>query len=183
MGWPVKLDPIPVWRNDRWSRTWPFFNPPPDWMAAHAYVLGVLGSGEYLANSTVSFGTTTDADGVETPVFYTCTSAHTSGASFDATKWTADPEAVGAPLDLTIYGDTVAGQIRKKQDDDPLASMDLDDSDLAAGEITAKFTAEMWTALDEEASVGFDIEIRSSSELPLTVLVGKFSIAKDWTHA
>lgn len=181
MGWPVDVGTITLWRNDRWQRTWPFFEAPPIWESGHAYVVGVI-AGDYLANSTVRVQ---NEDG--TWSYYTCIEAHTSGTSFDATKWEMDPEAKGPPIDLSSYGDSVAGQLRHsgKQDEAAVASLDLSLSDLAGGQITAKATQALWDAIDADGklSFGFDIEIRDSGgRLPQTVIVGKISAKKDWTH-
>lgn len=80
-----------LYRGDTRVWTHRFNEAPPDWAETTAYVAGTVGSGEYLADSAVT------RNGVR----YTCTSAHTSTGSFDPSKWTADPKAVGAPIDIT----------------------------------------------------------------------------------
>lgn len=97
--------PFALYRGD--TRVWQhqLFDDPPEWAASTAYVVGVVGSQTYLANSTVTFA----------GVSYTCKTAHTSGAAFDPTMWTADPLAVGAPIDIT--GWTFLAQYRVTTED------------------------------------------------------------------
>ena len=89
---PKKFD-HELWRGDTRVFEHHFNEDAPAWQPSTAYVVGVVGEGPigWVASSTVTFNGVT----------YTCTTAHTSGASFDASFWTADPAAVGAPIDIT----------------------------------------------------------------------------------
>jgi hypothetical protein len=89
---PKKYD-FSLYRGD--TRVWEhhFFDAPPEWAASTDYVTGVVGSSTYLADSTVTYAGVT----------YTCVAAHTSGESFDASKWVKDAAAVGAPIDMTDW--------------------------------------------------------------------------------
>jgi hypothetical protein len=83
-----------LWRGDTDVTTHYFNDDPPDWEASTAYTVGntTHEAGEvYVANTTCTYR----------GVPYTCTTAHTSGATFDATKWTEDEQALGPEMDIS----------------------------------------------------------------------------------
>lgn len=86
-----------VYRGDTFGPDVHKFNDaPPDWTATTAYTVGDTTHGAtevYVALTTCTY----------LGVAYTCTTAHTSGATFDATMWTADDAALGPETDITDW--------------------------------------------------------------------------------
>ena len=123
-----------LYRGDTAVFTHYFNDDPPDWAASTAYTLGnvVHEAGEsYVANTTCTY----------LGKSYTCTTAHTSGATFDATKWEQDNQALGPATDFSDC--TFLGQYRTDRTTTAtlLASDSFDTTDADTGIIVRTLTA------------------------------------------
>lgn len=102
-----------LYRGDTRVFTHYFNDDPADWATGIDYVVGEVGADTYTPLTTVTFE----------DVSYTCTTAHTSGATFDATMWTADPDALGPETDITDW--TFLAQYRASTSpDEPVIAVD-----------------------------------------------------------
>lgn len=174
MAWPVLLDAIGLYRGDSRQLSFEFHSPPPAWAPNTAYVAGTVGSGTYVAGSTVTFG----------GQYYTCTTAHTSGATFDKTAWTADGDAVGAGADLSGLGTLVAAAARQGPDKDVVLTLNTSASDLAAGVVAVTIAPGDWDPMAEYSQLSFDVEVSDAPRTMVTTVVrGSFVITQDFTHA
>lgn len=98
-----------LYRGDDYVWTHFLNDEPPDWEPATAYTVGdtTHDPGEvYVAFTTCTYR----------GVRYTCSTAHTSGATFDATMWTKDAEALGPETDISEY--VFLGQYRTSLETD-----------------------------------------------------------------
>lgn len=112
-----------------------FNDAPPDWAASTAYTVGDT---THAADEVYVALTTCTYQG--TP--YTCTTAHTSGATFDATMWTEDDAALGPATDISLW--TFLGQYRETLELDAalLASDSFTISDGPGGILTRTLDAD-----------------------------------------
>lgn len=175
MRLPIILtDPWGLYRGDSAIvGPFSFFDRPTAWAPATAYVAGVVGSPTYLANSTVTY----------LGVSYTCTTAHTSGATFDAADWTADPPALGPPTDLTTLGTVLTSQVRQSPGKPVLLALDTSASNLAGGIVALSVAPADWDVLASKVSAGFDVQLSSADGTAVTTLVrGALQIMPDFTY-
>jgi len=112
-----------------------FNDAPPDWAASTAYTVGDT---THAADEVYVALTTCTYQGNA----YTCTTAHTSGAEFDETKWTKDDAALGPATDIT--GWEFLGQYRETTETDAplLASDSFDITDGTGGILTRTLDAD-----------------------------------------
>ena len=100
--------------------------------------------------------------------------AHTSGATFDATKWTADPKAVGAPWDLSQLGSVVTAQARKTANGTVILTLDTTASDLAGGVVSMAIAPSDWALIGGQfglaITLGFDAQIADSDGSRVTTV-------------
>lgn len=174
MSLPVQLsDPIVFWRGDKRTLTFNFWGPPPAWVSGHSYVVGAVGSGTYLANSTVTYQGTR----------YTCLTAN-SDAVFDPTKWVADTKAVGPGVDLTSYGSVFTGQLRDKPGPGGvlMASFVIDASNATTGQLLATIMPASWATVTGNNG-GFDVQAdNSSGTATVTLVASKAKYQGDYTR-
>ena len=176
---PARLAAFPIVRGDSATFEVAFHHEPPAWAPNTAYVTGVVGSGVYLADSTVSYAGTT----------YTCTAAHTSGAAFDASYWAKDPKAVGEPYDQTALGTVTTAMARLLPDGQVLITFDTSATDLAAGLVVVSVAAADWQAIGAQfpaaLTIGFDVQVADAATpgRVTTIIAGSLAVDPDYTHA
>lgn len=174
MAYPIDVGTIALYRGDTRSLPFEFHAAPALWAPGVDYVAGNVGSAEYLANSSATYLNQR----------YTCTIPHTSGATFDISKWTLDSSAVGPLSDLTAFGTVVTCEVRKKPDDaSPITTLSTFASDLQNGVLEVFISADDWNKLATFKVLGFDVEVATVDRSSVTTLLsGMFEIAKDYTH-
>lgn len=173
MAFPVAVGETALYRGDSRSLAFELHEPPPVWAPATDYVAGVVGSQTYLAASTVTYAGTR----------YTCTTAHTSGDTFDKTKWVADPKALGALMDLSGLGTVVTCMARKAPDGAELIELDTGETDLAGGTVRIAIAPADWDTLAPYTALGFDVQVATSDGTGVTTLIaGTFAVTKDFTY-
>lgn len=103
-----------------------FNDAPPDWAPSTDYTVGDM---THAADEVYVAHTTCTYQGLP----YTCTTAHTSGETFDETMWTRDDAALGPATDIS--GWTFLGQYREtlEVDADLLASDSFEITDGPGG--------------------------------------------------
>ena len=170
-----------LYRGDTYVFTHYFNDEPPDWAASTAYTLGntIHEAGEsYVANTTCThLGKT-----------YTCTTAHTSGATFDATKWTEDAQALGPASDFSDC--TFLGQYRTDRTTTGtlLASDSFDTTDADTGIVVQTLTAAQCALLVPVSGksgdrVYWDMQVTLSDDTTVkTLLWGRPKILGDMSR-
>ena len=92
-----------------------------------------------------------------------------------------DPDtSVLTPLDLTLYGDTWIGQLRKTEDATDATTFLIDDSDADTGVISVSLTAAQTAGLPAEGV--WDLQVTDTAQSPAfvrTMLRGTFERQKD----
>lgn len=170
-----------LYRGDTYVFTHYFNDEPPDWQPSTAYTVGNL---EHEAGEAYVAGTTCSHLGKT----YTCTTAHTSGTAFDATKWTLDPLALGQASDFSDC--TFLGQYRTDRTVDAtlLASDTFDTTDAATGIVVRTLEADQCALLvpadgKSGSRVYWDMQVTLSDDTTVkTLLWGRPKVEGDMSR-